>query len=233
MINYPKTKLLFFDLETVGIEKDFSTLKENKPDLARLFESYKNWFDKKFPDEEKNSVEQTFVNKAALVPEFAKIIVGTFAFMDPKGETHVKTFSGDDEKEILLEMRELINRVDKLDFWLCGHNIKMFDIPMLGKRFVTHGLTPPKMLPSYDTKPWEIKAIDTKDVWGFGNNYSLSSLDLMCVSLGVESPKTGEVSGNLVHDTYWNANGLLPIAEYCEKDVKSLIDVMDKIYNLK
>jgi len=55
----------------------------------------------------------------------------------------------------------------------------------------------------------------------------------MCVSMGIESPKTGEVSGNLVHDTYWNANGLAPIAEYCDKDVKVLVDLVSKIYKLK
>jgi hypothetical protein len=66
----------------------------------------------------------------------------------------------------------------------------------------------PKNLPTYETKPWEVKALDTKEIWQFGNNFGISSLDLMCVSMGIESPKTGEVSGNLVHDTYWNANGL-------------------------
>lgn len=55
----------------------------------------------------------------------------------------------------------------------------------------------------------------------------------MCVELNVESPKTGEVSGNMVHDTYWNSNGLQPIANYCERDVKVLVDVMDKVYKLK
>ena len=51
--------------------------------------------------------------------------------------------------------------------------------------------------------------------------------------MGIESPKTGEVSGNLVHDTYWNANGLSPIAEYCENDVNVLVELIRKIYNLK
>jgi DNA polymerase elongation subunit (family B) len=232
MIDIPKTKLLFFDLETVGVEKDYPTLKETNSELARLFESYMNWFQKKFPDEEGNPVEEVFVNRSALVPEFAKIIVGTFSFVDPKGKTHVQTFSGDNEKEILLQMKNLIDRVDKLGFFLCGHNIKMFDIPMLGKRMVANGIKPPKLLPSYDTKPWEVRAVDTKDLWGFGNNYSISSLDLMCVSLGVESPKTGEVSGNMVHDTYWNKDGLKAISEYCERDVNVLVEVMNKIYEL-
>ena len=39
MIDIPLNKLLFFDLETVGIEKDLPTLKKNRPELARLFES--------------------------------------------------------------------------------------------------------------------------------------------------------------------------------------------------
>ena len=51
--------------------------------------------------------------------------------------------------------------------------------------------------------------------------------------MGVPSPKTGEVSGNMVHDTYWNENGLTPIAEYCERDVNVLVKLMKKIYELK
>lgn len=233
MINVPLNKLLFFDLETVGVEKDLPTLRKNRPELARLFESYLDWFIKKYPEQEGNTPEEIFVNKAALVSEFSKIIVASFSFITPKGDIHTQTFAEDDEKDLLLQVRDLLNKVEKLDFYLCGHNIKFFDIPTLGKRFLTHGILPPKILPSYETKPWEIKAVDTKEVWQFGNNFGISSLDLMCVSMGIESPKTGEVSGNLVHDTYWNANGLTPIAEYCEKDVNVLVELMKKIYDLK
>ena len=78
-----------------------------------------------------------------------------------------------------------------------------------------------------------MKALDTKELWQFGSFNSPASLDLMCVAMNVESPKTGEVSGNMVHDTYWNSNGLGPIADYCERDVKVLVEVIDKFYNLK
>ena len=226
MIDLPLNKLLFFDLETVGVKK-------NRPELARLFESYLDWFIRKYPDQEGKTPEEIFINKAALVAEFSKIIVASFSFITPNDDVHTQTFAADDEKELLLKVRDLLNKVDKLDFYLCGHNIKFFDIPTLGKRFLTNGILPPKLLPSYETKPWEVKALDTKDIWQFGNNFGISSLDLMCISMGIESPKTGEITGNLVHDTYWNSNGLLPISDYCEKDVNVLVKLIRKIYNLK
>ena len=95
-----------------------------------------------------------------------------------------------------------------------------------------NGIKPPSLIPSYETKPWEIKAVDTKDVWQFGNNYSVASLDLMCVSMGIKSPKTGEVSGNIVHQSYWETELLDPIAAYCEEDVDVLAKLIDKFYNL-
>ena len=118
MINVPKTKLLFFDLETVGIEQDFNTLKKNKPELAKLFESYKNWLVKRYPEEEGNSIEEMFYNKAALIPEFAKIIVASFAFYGPDGEIHKQTFSSDQEIEVLEDIKKLLTRIGKLDFYL-------------------------------------------------------------------------------------------------------------------
>lgn len=232
MINVPKTKLLFFDIETVGIEEDFKTLKKNRPELAKLFESYKGWIVKRFPEEENSTIDEMFYNKSALIPEFAKIIVASFSFYTPKGEIHTQTFSSDEEVDVLTEIKGLLNKVSKLDFYLCGHNIKNFDIPMIGKRMLINGIKPPSLLPQYDTKPWDIKAVDTMELWKFGNNYSMASLELMCVSMGVSSPKEGEVTGNIVHQTYWETGGLDPIAKYCDEDVDVLAKLIDKIYNL-
>ena len=177
--------------------------------------------------------QQVFVNRAALVPEFSKIVCASFAFVGPDGKTHAQTFSGDDEKEILLGINALLNKVFKLDFWLCGHNIKNFDIPVLNKRMVINGIKPSPLLPSYDTKPWEIKAIDTMDVWKMGNNFALSSLELMCAAMGVKSPKEGEVTGNRVHEAYYDFNQLDLIVEYCERDVMVLIDIIKKFKELQ
>ena len=36
MIDVPLNKLLFFDLETVGVEKDYTTLNKKNPEMGRL-----------------------------------------------------------------------------------------------------------------------------------------------------------------------------------------------------
>jgi predicted PolB exonuclease-like 3'-5' exonuclease len=149
------------------------------------------------------------------------------------GETKSQTFSGDDEKELLKGVQKLLDRCGKLDFFLCGHNLKNFDIPMLAKRMIVNGLLPPSILPSYDTKPWEIKAIDTKEIWQYGSYTSIGSLDLMCTCMEVQSPKDGVVTGDKVHDSYWNKNMLKEISEYCERDVQVLIDVIKKLKELE
>ena len=155
------------------------------------------------------------------------------AFVLDNGEVKKQTFSGDNEKEILTQVQKLLIRCGNLDFFLCGHNLKNFDIPMLAKRMIINGLIPPPILPSYDTKPWEVRAIDTKEIWQYGSYTSIGSLDLLCACLGIDSPKNGEVTGDKVHKAYWEDSKLPQIAEYCEKDVKVLIDIIKKLKELE
>jgi hypothetical protein len=54
----------------------------------------------------------------------------------------------------------------------------------------------------------------------------------MCVSMGVESSKNMEVTGNKVHEAYWTNKDIKGIVEYCEKDVLVLIEVIKKITTL-
>jgi hypothetical protein len=209
---------------------------EKHPRIAEQFEKYFDWFLKRFPedqlieDDQKNKV---FSTRCALVPEFAKIVCVSVAFVLENGEVRKQTFSGHDEKRLLTDCQKLLDRCGKLDFWLCGHNLKNFDIPMLAKRMVINGLLPPSILPSYDTKPWDIKAIDTREIWQFGAYTAIGSLDLMCASMDVPSPKDGEVTGDKVHHAYWNLDKLKEISEYCERDVNVLIDIIKKLKTLK
>jgi len=232
MINIPLEKLLFIDIETVGIQPDWESLKKSNLELSFVFENYIDWFQKRFPEDADKPVGQMFVNRAALVPEFARIACVSVAFVTDKGETKIQSFSNENEKDLLQDVQKLLRRVGELGFFLCGHNVKGFDIPMLAKRMIINGLLPPKILPGHDTKPWEIKALDTKELWQYGGYGTIASLELMCVSMGVESSKNMEVTGNKVHEAYWANKDIKGIVEYCEKDVLVLIDVIKKITTL-
>jgi hypothetical protein len=232
MINIPLEKLLFIDIETVGVQPDWESLKKSNLELSFVFENYIDWFQKRFPEDADKPVGQMFVNRAALVPEFARIACVSVAFVTDKGETKMQSFSNKNEKDLLQDVQKLLRRVGELGFFLCGHNVKGFDIPMLAKRMIINGLLPPKILPGHDTKPWEIKALDTKELWQYGGYGTIASLELMCVSMGVESSKNMEVTGNKVHEAYWTNKDIKGIVEYCEKDVLVLIDVIKKITTL-
>ena len=233
MINIPITKILFLDIETVGGCPDYESCEKFSPEIADQFSKYLDWFLKRFPEDTGLTKDEIFTKRSALVPEFAKIVCVSVAFVLENGETKKQSFVGDDEKKLLKEVRTLLDRCEKLGFYLCGHNLKNFDIPMLAKRMIINGIRPSKILPSYDTKPWEIKAIDTKEIWQYGAYTSIGSLDLLCSCLDIPTPKDGEVTGEKVHSAYWDEQKLEKISEYCEKDVLVLVDVIKKLKDLK
>ena len=238
MINIPITKILFLDIETVGITKDYDSCVKQYPRLSEQFDKYFDWFLKRFPEDEglcprTELKDYIFKKRTALVPEFAKIVCVSVAFVMDNNEVKKQTFSSDNEGKLLKDLQTLLNRCGKLDFYLCGHNLKNFDIPMIAKRMIINGLKPSSILPSYDTKPWEIKAIDTKDVWQYGAYTAIGSLDLMCSCLDIPTPKGGDVTGDKVHDCYWNKGMLKEIGEYCERDVEVLINAIIKLKELK
>ena len=242
MINIPINKILFLDIETVGLCRNWEGCKENHPNIAEQFVKYFDWFLKRFPEdnvetdgleEELQKMNDVYEKRSALVPEFAKIVCVSMAFMTKDGIKQ-QTFSNHDEKQLLMDVRDLLDRCHKLDFYLCGHNLKNFDIPMLAKRMIINGIMPSKILPSYDTKPWEVKAIDTKEIWQYGSYTSIGSLDLVCSTMGIDTPKDGAIHGGNVHEVYWNNQSRLDeISEYCEKDVKVLVDFITKLKELK
>ena len=232
MINVPLDKILFIDIETVGIEADYPTLEKKNPKLAELFSNYESWFKKRFPEDIDVSLDQLFQTRTALVPEFARIVTVCLGIVDQSGKFKTTVFSDENERALLIELRKTLFRCGELGYFLCGHNVKNFDIPMMAKRMIINNILPPKIFPTYDTKPWEIKAIDTRDVWQYGQYASISTLDLMCGVMGVESSKSEEMDGSRVHEVFYKEKNIDKINTYCEKDVKVLYEVVKKLQNL-
>jgi predicted PolB exonuclease-like 3'-5' exonuclease len=232
MINVPLEKILFIDIETVGCEVDYDALSKSNPKLASLFQHYESWFKKRFPEDVDADLNTLFSTRAALVPEFSKIVTVCLGIVDQQGKIKTSIFSNENERTLLVELRKTLFKCGELGYFLCGHNVKNFDIPTIAKRMIINDLMPPKILPTYDTKPWEVRAIDTRDVWQYGQYESISTLDLMCGVLGVESPKSEEMDGSKVHQVYWKEKNIDKINTYCEKDVVQLFDVVKKLINL-
>jgi predicted PolB exonuclease-like 3'-5' exonuclease len=232
MINVPLDKILFIDIETVGIEADYPTLEKKNPKLAELFSNYESWFKKRFPEDSDVTLDQLFQTRTALVPEFARIVTVCLGIVDQSGKFKTTVFSDENERALLVDLRKTLFRCGELGYFLCGHNVKNFDIPMMAKRMIINNILPPKIFPTYDTKPWEVKAIDTRDVWQYGQYASISTLDLMCGVMGVESSKSDEMDGSRVHEVFYKEKNIDKINTYCEKDVKVLYEVVKKLQNL-
>jgi predicted PolB exonuclease-like 3'-5' exonuclease len=232
MINVPLDKILFIDIETVGIEADYPSLEKKNPKLAELFSNYESWFKKRFPEDADATLDQLFQTRTALVPEFARIVTVCLGIVDQTGKFKTTVFSDENERALLVDLRKTLFKCGELGYFLCGHNVKNFDIPMMAKRMIINNILPPKIFPTYDTKPWEVKAIDTRDVWQYGQYASISTLDLMCGVMGVESSKSDEMDGSRVHEVFYKEKNIDKINTYCEKDVKVLYEVVKKLQNL-
>jgi DNA polymerase elongation subunit (family B) len=107
---------------------------------------------------------------------------------------------------------------DKAGRYLCGHNIREFDVPYLCRRMLIHGVALPPMLDIGGLKPWEVRHLDTLQLWKFGDYKHYTSLKLLAWCFGIPSPK-GDIDGSDVARVYYEEHDLNRIQLYCERDV--------------
>ena len=93
----------------------------------------------------------------------------------------------------------------------------------------------PKVLQLQGLKPWDIKHIDTLDLWKFGDVKNFSSLNLLAHVLGIPSPKD-DIDGSMVGALYWSESdreaNLKRIAVYCQKDVITTGNIILRFRNM-
>lgn len=224
-------RVLFLDIETVPEQPNLSDL---EPEMQALWQYKTGRFQK--PEDEP---QDYYFQKAGVYAEFGKIIcisVGFFAKTknnnqeEPPQETfRIKTFYGDDEKQVLNDFLALLNAHfnNPYRFYLCGHNIREFDIPFICRRALIHGLSLPRMLDVPSLKPWEIPYIDTMKIWKFGDYKNFTSLHLLTKLLQIPSPK-GDLEGKDVGRVYWREKDLERIVKYCQQDVLAVARLVQK-----
>lgn len=227
--------ILFLDIETVPQYKEYDELPE----------SLKKLWNKKalFLKKDDQSAEDVY-QKAGIYAEFGKIICISFGIIIGNRNNFklkIKSIYNNNEFEILSEFKQiLISLQKKRQFLLCAHNGKEFDFPYISRRMLVNNIKLPRILDIAGKKPWEVKHLDTLELWKFGDYKHYTSLELLCEIFGINTPKD-DISGADVWRIYWLDNDLERIKDYCEKDVFALsslylkyrgIDISDFGYDI-
>lgn len=215
--------MYYIDIETVPAFKTFQDADERTQEL----------FTKKMRAEVEadggqrdpyDIAAELYPQKAGLFAEFNKIVcisLGTVLSTGGPESMYIKSFASDNEKDNLIALAEAL----KTGYQMCAHFGKGFDYPVLCRKYVIHQILMPGLLNISGLKPWEVPLHDTQDMWKFGDLRHSCSLDLLAHCFGLPSPKD-QMDGSEVGHYYYNVpDGLKKIVEYCEKDVRTLINV--------
>ena len=223
LIDVKIKNILFLDIETVPCSQNFK-------DLDVTFQTL--WAEKTaWQRKEEYTPAEFYKLKAGVMAEFAKIIcisVG-YLFID-NGENHfrIKSFYGDDEKQIITDFNELLNtQFNKKQHQLCAHNGKEFDFPFIARRTLINGLKLPALLDIASKKPWEVNHLDTMELWKFGDYKHYTSIKLLAALFNIPTPKD-DIDGSQVAGVYWNDKNLERIKRYCQKDTLTVAQLLLK-----
>jgi DNA polymerase elongation subunit (family B) len=210
--------ILFLDIETVPAFPEY----KNVPEPFRKLWDHKAKFVRK--EKETDKAEELYPS-AGIYAEFGKIICISVGYLHGN-DFRIKSFSGHDEKALLGEFSKLVvKHFNKKDSQLCAHNGKEFDFPFIGRRMLVHGLSIPGILDLAGKKPWEVKLLDTMELWKFGDFKNYTSLTLLAAVFEIGTPKD-EIDGSMVYRVYWQEKNLDRIINYCQKDVLTVAQIL-------
>jgi DNA polymerase elongation subunit (family B) len=212
--------ILFLDIETVSQFKNLEELDE----AGQQFWEKKS---KSLTDKSGLSPEETWPS-AAIYAEFGKIIcvsVGQFRRQNGARKLVLKSYFGDDEKQVLQSFAGMLSKhFSESRHLLCAHNGKEFDFPYLARRMMILGIKIPAILDTSGKKPWEVAHLDTMELWKFGDRKSYTSLALLAHVFNIPTPKD-DIDGSQVGHVYYEEKNLHRIETYCKKDVLTIAQV--------
>ena len=223
LIDIKIKNILFLDIETVPCSPSFE-------DLNITFQNL--WTEKTaWQRKEEYTPAEFYKLKAGVMAEFAKIICISVGYLFvEKNENHfrIKSFYGDDEKQIITDFNKLLNsQFSKKQHQLCAHNGKEFDFPFIARRTLINGLKLPALLDIAGKKPWEVNHLDTMELWKFGDYKHYTSIKLLAALFNIPTPKD-DIDGSQVAGVYWNDKDLERIKKYCQKDTLTVAQLLLK-----
>jgi DNA polymerase elongation subunit (family B) len=218
--------ILFIDIETVAQAESYHHLSGD----------WKELWDHKAAvliRNKETDTPETVYERAGIYAEFGKIVCISCGCLQGSGDDRriiLKSFYGHDERRLLQEFAEMLKK------WsndpaksLCAHNGKEFDYPYICRRMIINRVAIPEALQIAGRKPWEIRLLDTMELWKFGEYKSYTQLRLLAHVLGIPSPKD-DIDGSMVNEVYWTEKNLERIATYCQKDVITLAQVLLRMH---
>ncbi len=212
-------RILFLDIETVSLEAHFEELTKNEQLLFEKKTAYKR---------KEGETPGDFYKNAGIWAEFGKVICISTAVLtgqEKAPEIVLKSFYGDDETQILVDFKLFLDQnFNSKSHLLCAHNGKEFDFPFLARRMIINQIALPDILNLFGKKPWQIRHLDTMELWKFGDYKHYTSLDLLASAFGIPSPKN-DLKGSDINQIYYNAHDLDRIVRYCEKDTITVLKV--------
>lgn len=216
------TKILFLDIETVPQYEQESNLSDSERTLW-IKKSERLYKEGETPDE--------LYQKAGIFAEFGKIVCISVGFLRPIDgdvELRVRSFAGDDERQLLVDFFDLVYKYfNSKNKFFCAHNGLEFDFPFIARRALVNGLKVPQSLDTRGKKPWEVQHLDTLDLWRFGDYKNYTSLALLAQIFGIPTPKD-DIDGSKVAQVYWKEHNLQRIVTYCQKDVITIVQLFRK-----
>jgi len=219
--NIPLKNILFLDIETVPEAARWEDLSERKQHL---------WAEKtKWQRKEEINPEEFYYDRGGIMAEFGKIVCISCGVILHDRKFRIKSFYGYDESKLLREFSELLEKkFFSPSHFLCAHNGKEFDFPFIARRLVIHQIALPKILNLYGKKPWEIRHLDTMELWKFGDYKHYTSVELLAEIFGIPTPKN-DIDGSKVAHVYYQENDLERIKVYCEKDTLTVAQIFCKL----
>lgn len=213
--------ILFIDIETVPVQYNYNQLTPTEKEL----------WDKKMFYMRDTTPEQQYA-KAGIYAEFAKVVCIGLGFIS-EGKFRTKAIAGDNEKEILQEFSNLLSQFfNTKEHYLCAHNGKEFDYPFLCRRLLVNKIPLPKLLQIQGFKPWEVKHLDTMEMWRFGDIKNFTSLNLLANLFNIPSPKD-DIDGSEIAKVYYEEKNIERIKTYCIKDVITLVKIYQSLKGLE
>jgi len=229
-------RILFIDIETVSTHASYDQLtpvmQKHWLRKAKQIKSNATF------DNDQQRAHQLYFDKAGIFAEFSKVVCISVGVLSTKSDKikslRLRSYFGHDEKELLTSFANVLNkhfnRTNR--YFLCGHNLREFDVPFICRRMLLNGIKLPALINIPGKRPWQTPhLIDTLEYWKFGDYKNYTSLDLLTNIFGLPTPKD-DLDGSLVGNAYWVNNDIDAITTYCEKDVISVVQLYLKFNGL-